>query len=325
MEDRPAADDDIVVFDMLGPIDDPWPFDPEKLQGIRLRIGSNAPLPGFDAQLVGLSARTRTTLSVAVPEGADRADLVGQLRKFEIEVKEVRVRTPAPIDDELAQKGGWKSLVEFKAWLCKQHDDELKSLSRLRLKRLLLDRLAELYNFAVPKGLVQREYELLVRQHQSDVATRTPLEEEHVHDEHCEHDHDHSQEHVDQHAQDIDAALSKEERTDYQGLALRRVRLGLLLAEIGRTNNLRVQQDELAKAMIAHARRFSGQEEAVLEFLRRNPEAQEALAAPILEEKVVDFILEMAKVSERVVDPADLLREQDDETTFASDTKAAHI
>ena len=106
---------------------------------------------------------------------------------------------------------------------------------------------------------------------------------------------------------------------------MRRVRLGLLLAEIGRTNNLRVQQDELAKAMIAHARRFSGQEQAVLEFLRKNPEAQEALAAPILEEKVVDFILEMARVSERVVDPAELLREQDDETTSASDTEAARI
>ena len=96
------------------------------------------------------------------------------------------------------------------------------------------------------------------------------------------------------------------------------MRLGLVLAEIGCSNNLRVQQDELAKAMIAHARRFSGQEQMVLEFLRKNPEAQEALAAPILEEKVVDFILEMARVEDRSVDPADLLREPEEETTSAA-------
>ena len=121
-----------------------------------------------------------------------------------------------------------------------------------------------------------------------------------------------------------DAALTEAQKAEYRDLALRRVRLGLVLAEVGRANNLRVQQDELAKAMIAHARRFPGQEQAVLDFLRKTPDAQEALAAPLLEEKVVDFILEMAKVDERQVEPAELLREPDDEPNHLSVSDATH-
>ena len=344
-EGRAAADGDIVVLDVLSPADDPWPFDPANLNGVRLRLGTNAPLPGFDAQLEGLAAGSRKTVTVTIPEGLHRAHLAGTERSFEVEVKEVRVRTPAPIDDELAKRGGWESIEELRTWLREQHENELKSLSRMRLKRALLDRLAEMYDFGVPNGLVQREYESLVRQHEP-AGGDAEAASEHVHDEHCGHDHDHDHDHDHGHdhehhahehhehehehdhhhpegnehapAPAADAALSEEQRAEYRSLALRRVRLGLVLAEIGRSNNLRVQQDELAKAMIAHARRFSGQEQMVLEFLRKNPEAQEALAAPILEEKVVDFILEMAKVEDRSVDPADLLREPEEETTSAT-------
>ena len=249
--------------------------------------------------------------------------LAGKERAYEIALKEVRIRAPAAIDDELARKGGWENLEELRSWLRDQHQTELKSFSRLRLKRSLLDRLAELYDFAVPTGLLHREYDSLVRQHQpsgESADAAAAHEHDHVHDEHCGHDHDHDHDHDHEHGHDhapaaADAALTEAQRAEYRDLALRRVRLGLVLAEIGRTNNLRVQQDELAKAMIAHARRFPGQEQAVLEFLRKTPEAQEALAAPLLEEKVVDFILEMAKVDERQVDPAELLREPDDEAT----------
>ena len=335
-EGRAAGDDDIVVLDVLSPTDDPWPFDPANLTGVRIRIGTEAPLPGFDAQLKGLAAGTRTTITVAVPERLQRPGHADAERSYEIEVKELRVRTPAPIDDELAKRGGWDSLEELKNWLREQHENELKNLSRMRLKRALLDRLSELYDFAVPNGLVQREYDSLVRQHEPEGgAAAGEAEAEHVHDEHCGHDHhDHDHEHAhghDHHDHDhgddghghaaapaADAAISEEQRAEYRALALRRVRLGLVLAEIGRTNNLRVQQEELAKAMIAQARRFQGQEQMVLDYLRKTPEAQEALAAPILEEKVVDFILEMAKVEERSVEPADLLREPEDETTSAA-------
>ena len=333
--DRPAADGDVVVLDVLEPQDDPWPFQPESLTGVRLLIGSKGPLPGFDAQLVGLAAGAQTTVSVTVPEDADRADLAGTERSYTVSLKEVRVRAPAAIDDELAKKGGWESLDDLRSWLRDQHQTELKSFSRLRLKRSLLDRLAELYDFAVPGGLLQREYDSLVRQHQEagGSAETAAHEKEHVHDEHCGHDHDHDHDHGHDHDHDhdhghdhapADAALTEAQKAEYRDLALRRVRLGLVLAEVGRANNLRVQQDELAKAMIAHARRFPGQEQAVLDFLRKTPEAQEALAAPLLEEKVVDFILEMAKVDERQVEPAELLREPDDEPHHLSASDATH-
>jgi len=340
-EPRPVAVDDIVVLDIHGP-EDRWPFDNAESLGVRIRIGLEGPIPGFGEQLVGLMPGTRTDVTVTVPADAARADLAGQSRTWDVELKEIRVRTPAPLDDELAKRGGWESLDGLRTWLREQHETELKSLARLRLKRALLDRLAELYTFAVPKGLLDREYEALVRQMRQAEPGETPPEAEaHVHDETCGHDQAPENEHADDqgaaHAEEghvhdencghghehaeaepksaLDADLPEDKRHEYRELALRRVRLGLILAEIGRVNNLRVAQEELAKAMISHARRFPGQEQAVLEFLRKTPDAQESLAAPILEEKVVDFILEMANVTERPVDMAELLRDPDAGTT----------
>ena len=198
----------------------------------------------------------------------------------------------------------------------------------MRLKRALLDRLSELYSFGVPKGLLDREYQALVRQLAEESASEGIAEAqaapipEHVHDEHCGHEHTGDEEHQHQHAREHESAaaevkLSEQDRQEYRALAERRVRLGLVLAEIGRVNNLRVTPEEIGKAMIAQARRFPGQEQTVLEFLRKNPQAQESLAAPILEDKVIDFILEMADVSERTVSAGELLREADLETTSA--------
>jgi len=263
-------------------------------------------------------------ITVTLPDGIERRDLAGTEKTFEIDIKELRTRQPAPIDDELAKKGGWEGLDEMRSWLRQQHETELKSHTRLRLKRGLLDRLAELYAFNVPKGLLEREYEALVREltvaespeGEEAGESRASTESEHVHDEHCGH------EHAGRHEPAPTAgktALSEEKRREHRALAERRVRLGLVLAEIGRVNNLRVTPEELGKAMIAQARRFPGQEQAVLEFLRKNPQAQESLAAPILEDKVIDFILEMAQVSERTVSVGELLRDVDAETTSSPD------
>jgi trigger factor len=326
-EARPAAEGDVVVLDIHGP-EDRWPFG--AAQGIRLRIGADeGPLPGFLGQLMGRSPGERFDVTVTVGPEAERADLVGTTRTYDVEIKELRLRTPAPLDDSLAEKGGWENFEDIKTWIREQHEAELKSAARLRIKRALLDRLAELYTFPVPKGLVTREYEQLARQVSAEAGGGAG-EAEHVHDEHCEHDHDdpahgepghvHDEQgaHDDDHAASepaADAGLTPAQRQEYQALAERRVRLGLVLAEVGRANNLQVTPEELAKAMIAEARRYRGQEAAVLEFLRKQPQAREALAAPILEEKVVDFMLEMAQVSERVVPVEDLLRDPDAETT----------
>jgi trigger factor len=322
-EARPVGENDIVVIDILDP-QDKWPFDNEHCEGIRIRVGRDGPLPGFSEQLLGLSPGARAAITVTLPDDIERRDLAGTEKTFEIDIKELRTRQPAPIDDELAKKGGWGSLEEMRNWLRQQHETELKSHARLRLKRALLDRLAELYAFSVPKGLLEREYEALVRQLTEAESpsggpageNRAAAESEHVHDEHCGHEPAHRDELA---LTSSKAALSEEKRREYSALAERRVRLGLVLAEIGRVNNLRVSSEELGKAMMAQARRFPGQEQAVLEVLRKNPQAQESLAAPILEDKVIDFILEMAQVSERTVSVGELLRDGDPETTSSTD------
>jgi trigger factor len=281
-------------------------------------------LPGFGERLLGLSADARAAITITLPHDIERRDLAGTEKTFEIEIKELRTHQPAAIDDELAKKGGWENLDEMRGWLRQQHETELKSHTRLRLKRALLDSLAGLYAFNVPKGLLEREYQALVRQlTEAELPSGEGAEEshaaadgEHVHDEHCGHEQAHHHEHT---PTSGEAALPEEKRQEYRALAERRVRLGLVLAEIGRVNNLRVTQEELGKAMIAQARRFPGQEQAVLEFLRKNPQAQESLAAPILEDKVIDFILEMAQVSERTVPVEELLRDVGAETTSSPD------
>jgi trigger factor len=337
---RPAQTDDIVVIDILGP-EDKWPFDAEHSRGVRFRIGQDGPLPGFGDRLLGLSVGDRASVTITLPAGIGRDDLAGRDKTYNIEVKELRARNPVEIDDDLAKRGGWSDLEDMRNWLRQQHDTELKSYARLRLKRALLDRLSELYGFGVPKGLLEREYDALVRELSNESTSAegdegpAAKEAEHVHDEHCGHDHTHEHEHRHEHEHNdedehsdqpatgaVDAKLSLEKRREYRALAERRVRLGLVLAEIGRANNLRVTQEEIGKAMIGHARRFPGQEQAVLEFLRKNPQAQESLAAPILEDKVVDFILEMAQVSERTVAADELLRAADAETTSARNEDA---
>lgn len=330
-EARPVQTGDIVVVDILGP-EDKWPFDTEHCQGVRITVGEEGPLPGFGDHLLGLSAGDRSSVTMTLPMGIKRQDLAGSEKTYEIEIKELRTRKPADIDDELAKQGGWNDLEDLRGWLRQQRDTELKSYTRMRLRRALLDRLSELYGFGVPKGLLEREYGTLVRQlaDESDpaetgegAALSSP---EHVHDEHCGHQHGNSHEDDPEHTHhhepadaSAEARLSPEKRQEYRALAERRVRLGLVLAEIGRVNNLRVTQEEIGKAMIAQARRFPGQEQMVLEFLRKNPQAQESLAAPILEDKVVDFILEMAEVSERTVPADELLREPEAETTSAEE------
>ena len=350
-EQRPIEEGDLVEVDVLGP-EDRWPFGQDEGRGVRIRVGQDGPLPGLGAQLQGLSAGAKAQVSITFGDDVVRKDLIGQTKVYDLEIKQLRTVTPAPLDDELAKKGGFENLDELKTWISQQQENDLKQMSRLRLKRGLLDRLAELYHFAVPKSLLEREYEVAGPpgvEADEDEARRPPLTtmatittpmtttmhgHGHVHGPDCDHDHHdhdahgHSDAAADSAAAPVvtapgtaepgvpgEAALDEAQRQEYRSLAERRVRLGLVLAEIGRTSNLRVTQEEIGKAMIAQARRFPGQEQAVLEFLRKNQGAQEALAAPILEEKVIDFILEMAKVRDRSVSVEDLLREDDAETT----------
>ena len=193
-EPRPAQTDDIVVIDILGP-EDKWPFDAEHSQGVRFRIGQDGPLPGFSDRLLGLSVGDRVSVTITLP--ADIGRMIWREEKtYEIEIRELRARNPVEIDDDLAKMGGWSDLEDMRSWLQQQHDTELKSYTRLRLKRALLDRLSELYGFRSRKGCWAR-YDALVRQLSNESTSveggegQAANEAEHIHDEHCGHDHTH--------------------------------------------------------------------------------------------------------------------------------------
>ena len=252
-------------------------------------------------------------------------------------MKEVRQRLPLVIDDELGKAVGLENLAELRQEVRQQIQRDYEGASRLRLKRSLLDKLAQNYDFAVPPGMVELEFESIWRQYEAEKAGTAKPEEagseaapEAIEGPSGDASSAGSPETARGEAGPpgsapepesevgADAAPPGEEqadktedeealKADYRRIAERRVRLGLLLAEVGRSNNITVTQDELNQAITREARRHPGYERQVLDFYRQNPEAIGNLRAPIFEDKVVDFIVELAKVEERKISPQDLL------------------
>jgi trigger factor len=333
-EKRPAKEGDILVIDFVGRIGDE-PFEGGAAENHELTLGSKQFIPGFEDQLIGASAGECKEISVTFPDDYGSVNLAGKLATFDVKVHEIREGVPADVDDELAKKIGIDSLEALKTEIREQHSRELKTMSRLHMKRSLLDKLADMYDFAPPQSMVDREYESIVGQIKEKEAGETRVhdhdneghdhghEHNHGHDGHDhDHTHDHDHDHEDhQHDhkphENVDAFLTDEQRTEYRGIAQRRVRLGLVLAEVGRVNNLRVSEEELNKAIMSEASRFPGQEKVFFDYFRQNPSARDALAAPILEDKVVDFMLEMATVKDRDV-PAKELFETGEDTESAA-------
>jgi len=316
-DNRKSKTGDVVVIDFVGRVDGEE-FAGGKAEGYELELGLGRFIPGFEEQLVDAESGENREVKVTFPEDYGAAGLAGKEAVFDVTVKEVRETVPAAVDDELAKRFSLESLEALKQSIREEHGRELKTFSRLRLKRSLLDNLAKQYTFEVPPGMVQREFETIVRQLKSEKHADHEHDHQHDHDHDHEHDHDHTHDH--RHEDEVGADLSEKERDEYRSIAERRVRLGLLLAEVGRVNNLRVTQDELNKAMMTEAQRLPGHEQAVFDYFRNHPQAAEALAAPILEDKVVDFITEMSKVEERKVSVEELMR--DPEETEGADGDA---
>jgi trigger factor len=331
--ERPAASGDIIVADIEGRSDE------QEIPGAsgkdrQIALGSEGFIPGFEEQLVGVGAGEHRTVRVTFPEDYGVPDFAGKEAVFEVDVKEVRQRLPVVIDDELGKAVGLESLAELREEVRQQMQRDYEAASRLRLKRSLLDKLAESYDFAVPPGMVELEFDNIWRQHEAEKeraaqSTTTAAEASTlaaaepgaaagsvetatgkavaggVAAEAAG-----EGETGEPKPGDRPADISDEEetlKTDYRRIAERRVRLGLLLAEVGRSNNITVTQDELNQAITREARRHPGYERQVLDFYRQNPEAVGNLRAPIFEDKVIDFIVELAKVEERKISPQDLL------------------
>jgi trigger factor len=285
-EERPAANDEVVVIDFVGRIDG-TEFAGGKSEDYHLRLGANMLIPGFEEQLVGAKVGEKREVNVSFPVDYPRKELAGRPAVFEVTVKELRHLVPAALDDKLARGLGLEDLGQLRQRLREQFEAEYASASRSQVKRQLLDKLAESHDFEMPPGLVDAEFQAIWSQIEAD----------------------HKKGLIDPE----DKGKSEEElKSEYRAIAARRVKLGLLLSEVGRRAQVEVKQDELNRAVMNDARRYPGQERRVVEYYQNHPEALAQLRAPLYEDKVVDYILETAKVAERKVSPKEFAAELND-------------
>ena len=280
---RKAKTGDILIIDFTGRVNGEE-FTGGKAEDYSLELGSGSFIPGFEDQLIGAKVGDKVDVKVTFPEDYGASELAGNEAVFEVTVKELQEAHPAPIDDALAEKLGTKNLADLKKNIRQEHEREFKELSRLRLKRSLLDQLADTYEFDIPEGLLENEFDAIWTQYQERLEAGEEKTEKGKSDD------------------DLKA--------EFRAISERRVRLGIVLAQVGQDNNIQVSQEETNRAIQASAN--PGQEKAIMDYYRDNAQALDAVRAPIFEDKVVDFIIEMATVSEKKVSLDELLKEPDD-------------
>jgi len=287
-EARAAVKGEVLTVDFLGKIDG-VPFQGGDAKDMDIEVGGDGFIPGFTDQLEGMSAGDFKVIDVQFPAEYGAAELAGKAATFDITAKTLKIQVLPAVDDALAQKLGFEALDEVKGLIGQQMQREYDQLSRVRVKRQLLDALAKITAFPVPDSMLSGEFDQIWQRIEAD-RKEGKLDAE-------------------------DAGKDDETlKAEYRAIAERRVRLGLLLAEIGRVNGITVTADEMTRAMRAEAGRYQGQEQMVMDFFRKNPQAAESLRGPIFEEKVVDFVLELAKVTDQVVTPEELAKEPEAET-----------
>lgn len=290
---RKSKKGDILEIDFVGRIGGEE-FQGGKGEGYDLELGSGTFIPGFEDQLVGAKAGDHTTVTVTFPEDYHAKDLAGKEAEFEVTVKALKEPKVPDIDDAFAESVGMENLEALRKAVRDQIEKEYASVARNRVKRQLLDKLAEMADFDVPPGMVDMEFDAIWKQIE-EAKQNDDLDEE-------------------------DKGKSDDElKAEYRALAERRVRLGLLLADVGQKNNIQVTQEDLNRAIMQEAMRFPGQEQAVFQYFQNNEQALNQLRAPIYEDKVVDYILELAKVEEKEVTPEELTAEPE---TGGNETKA---
>ena len=281
-----AKDGDAVVIDFLGKLDGE-PFEGGAAEGHTLVLGSGSFIPGFEEQLVGLKTGEEKNVEVTFPEEYQAEHLAGKAAVFEVKVNEVRAPKKPDIDEEFAKGLGIDSLEELKTMLKTQLQQELDNASRAKAKRHLLDALDEKHDFELPPKMVDMEFDQIWQQLQSEMDAGRVSDE--------------------------DKEKSEDDlKEEYRKIAERRVRLGLVLAEIGRIQEIKISEQEVQQALIREAQRYPGQERQVLEFFQKNEGAMAQLRAPIYEDKVVDHLLETVKVEEEKVSREELLSDDEE-------------
>ncbi|WP_439620006.1 trigger factor [Hyphomonas sp.] len=281
-----AKDGDAVVIDFVGKVDG-VAFEGGAAEQQSVVLGANRFIPGFEEQLVGVKTGEEKELNVTFPEDYPSADLAGKPAVFEVKVQEVRAPKTPELDDDFAKGLGLEDLDQLKGLVKDQLKAEHDTASRSKAKRDLLDKLDDAHSFDLPPNMVEQEFAQIWQQLQTEMDAGRISDE--------------------------DKAKSEDELKDeYRKISERRVRLGLVLAEIGRIADVRITEQEVNQALIAEARQYPGQERQVVEFFQKNPNAMAQLRAPIYEDKVVDHILATAKVTDETVSREDLFKEDDE-------------
>ncbi len=274
-EARASKLGDTLVIDFVGSVDG-VEFQGGKGNNYPLELGSGSFIPGFEDQLVGKNVGDKVDVKVKFPENYHAKDLAGKDSVFAVEIKEMREPKEIEINDDFAKTMGEENLDKLKEVISGRIKGDYEVASRMKLKRQLLDNLDAAYSFEVPEGLVDAEYKAIVAQYEN-AKKYNQLDEE-------------------------EKAKSEEELlAEYKDIAVRRVKLGLLLSEIGKDAKITITPEDINKAIMNEAKKYPGQEKAVFDFYLKNKQAVESLKAPVFEEKIVDYILDKSDISEKTV------------------------
>ena len=286
-KDRKTKLNDTVVIDFEGKINDEV-FEGGTATGHHLKIGSNSFIPGFEDKLIGKNSGQNFNIDLNFPKDYQAKELAGKKVIFNVTINEIREDIKTQINDNFAKSLGLDSLETLKKNVKEQIVNQHSIQSRSKMKREILDLLANSLEFELPSTLVEDEYQsvcMAMKPNQGNVN--------------------------DQKEKANDEGMSKTEKDDALTISKRRVRLGLILAEIGRLNNIKVEEKDTQNAMMQELQRYPGREKEILEYFKKNPSAQNQLSGPIFEDKIIDFIIELAEVKEKVVSVEDLYKEDD--------------
>jgi trigger factor len=292
-----AGKGDKVTIDFVGKIDGE-PFEGGSGTDVDAVLGSNTFIPGFEDQLEGAKLGESRTLALTFPGDYASAKLAGKAATFDVTVKAIAAPQEVKIDDDLAKAFGFDELSQLETSVKGNIARDYGAASRRKWKRGLLDALDKKYAFDLPEGLVAQEFETVWRKVEAEQARGGRSFED-------------------------DGTTEEAARADYRAIAERRVRLGLLLADIGAKFGIKVSDEEIGQAVVERARSFPGQEKVIWEFYRKNPGALAEIRAPLFEEKVVDHILSLVTVTDKMVAPEELLRLADEDVDAATDSGTA--
>jgi trigger factor len=280
-----AESGDRIVIDFTGKLDG-TPFEGGTGGDVTLHLGSGTFIPGFEDQLIGATSGEKRTVNVTFPQTYPAAHLAGKAAEFDVTVKSVETPQAVTVDDEFAKSLGLDSLAKLREMVKERLTREHAGMSRQRVKRKLLDELDARHKFEPPPSLVEDEFNNVWKTIQDDLQSRQRTFED-------------------------EGTTEEKAKEEYRGIAERRVRLGLVVAEIGERNNIKVGDEELSRAVMERARQVPGREQEVWNFYRNNPDALASLRAPIFEDKVIDFILELASITDKTVPREELYKDDE--------------